>query len=228
MARGRQVGGSRFGTLLVLAGIAGVLTVTFVAGVWTGRHWPLLTAAPNPPAPVDTVTGKRVADERPRPTGGALPSLTFYQELKAPLTAPPPPPKAAKSPRPPDLAAPAAAPSVAAASPAGTPARPEPVALPESTRSESAAVRSESTGTERGTRFTLQVGAYNARPPADTLRAMLAASGHDARVVEAADPRGGGVRYRVQVGVFDSREAAQEAKARLASERALQSFVTTR
>jgi cell division protein FtsN len=72
------------------------------------------------------------------------------------------------------------------------------------------------------------VGAYNARPPADTLRAMLAASGHDARVVEGVDARGGGVRYRVQVGVFDSREAAQEAKARLASERALQSFVTTR
>ena len=227
MARGRQVGGSRFGTLLVLAGIAGVLTVTFVAGVWTGRHWPLLTAAPKPPPPVDTVTGKRVADERPRPTGGDLPSLTFYQELKAPLTAPPPPPKAAKSPRPPDLAAPSAAPRVAAP-PGAAPARSESVALPEATRSESAAVRSESAGTERGTRFTLQVGAYNARPPADTLRAMLAASGHDARVVEAADARGGGVRYRVQVGVFDSREAAQEAKARLASERALQSFVTTR
>jgi cell division protein FtsN len=194
--------------------------------VWTGRHWPLLTAAPKPPAPVDTVTGKRVADEQPRPTTGALPSLTFYQELKAPLTAPPPPPKPAKSPRPPDLAVPAAASSVAAAPPAAAPPRPEHAALPESTRSESAAIRSESSA-ERGTRFTLQVGAYTARPPADTLRAMLAASGHDARVVEAPDTRGG-VRYRVQVGVFDSREAAQEAKARLANERALQSFVTTR
>jgi cell division protein FtsN len=226
MTRGRQAGGSRFGTFLVLAGIAGVLSVTFVAGVWTGRHWPLLTAAPKPPAPVDAVTGKRVADERPRPTTGALPSLTFYQELKAPLTAPPPPPKPAKSPRPPDLAVPATASSVAATPPAAAPPRPEPAALPESTRSESAAIRSESSA-QLGTRFTLQVGAYTARPPADTLRAMLAASGHDARVVEAADTRGG-VRYRVQVGVFDSREAAQEAKARLANERALQSFVTTR
>jgi cell division protein FtsN len=56
---------------------------------------------------------------------------------------------------------------------------------------------------------------------------MLAASGHDARVVAAADARGG-IRYRVQVGVFDSREAAQEARTRLATERAVQSFVTTR
>ena len=223
MARGRQAG-SRFGTFLVLAGIAGVLTVTFVAGVWTGRHWPLLTAAPQPPPPVEPTTGKRVAEERSRPTTGALPSLTFYQELKAPLTAPPPPPKPAKSARPPDLAVPAGTSSVAAA-PAASP-RPEPVALPEPTRSESAVVRSEAPTAERGTRFTLQVGAYNARPPADTLRAMLAASGHDARVVETETRTG--VRYRVQVGVFDSREAAQEAKVRLATERALQSFVTTR
>jgi DedD protein len=224
MARGRQ-SGSRFGTLLVLAGIAGVLTMTFVAGVWTGRHWPLLTAPAQPPTPVDTVTGKRVADER-KATPSALPALTFYQELKAPLTAPPPPPKPAKTSRPPDLAVPAPAPSVAATPPGAPPSRPEPATFPESSRGDAGTARLESSPAGKGARFTLQVAAYNARPPADTLRAMLAASGHDARVVEA-DTRGG-VRYRVQVGVFDSREAAQEARARLANERALQSFVTTR
>ena len=219
MARGRPSGG-RFGTFLVLTGIGGVLTVTFVAGVWTGRHWPLLTAPPTPPPSVDVVTGKRVPDDR-KATPSALPALTFYQELKAPLTAPPPPaPKPTKT-RPPDLAI--APPSNTTVTPATPPApRPEPAALADSSH---AAVPAAST--DKATRFTLQVGAYNARQPADTLRAMLAASGHDARVVEAADPRGG-VRYRVQVGVFESREAAQEAKARLAAERALSSFVTRR
>ena len=224
MARGRQ-GGSRLGTFLVLAGIGGVLSVTFVAGVWTGRHWPLLTTPAPPPPAVDAVTGKRVAEER-KAAPSALPALTFYQELKAPLTAPPLPPKPAKGARPPDLAVAATPPSVAAPPPAVAPPRPEPVSLPESSRSDAATARGDSTATDKNARFTLQVGAYNARQPADTLRAMLAASGHDARVVES-DTRGG-VRYRVQIGLFDSREAAQEARARLASERAVQSFVTTR
>jgi DedD protein len=225
MARGRQ-SGSRFGTFLVLAGIGGVLSVTFVAGVWTGRHWPLLTTPAPPPAAVDAVTGKRVADERKATAPSALPALTFYQELKAPLTAPPPPPKPARGARPPDLAVAATPPSVAAPPPSVAPSRPEPVALPESSRSDAGAARGDSTATDKNARYTLQVGAYTARQPADTLRAMLAASGHDARVVESESR--GGVRYRVQVGLFDSREAAQEARARLASERALQSFVTTR
>jgi len=224
MARGRQPSGSRFGSFLVLAGIAGVLTVTFVVGVWTGRHWPLLTAPAQPPSPVDVATGKRLNDDK-KPAPSALPALTFYQELKAPLTAPPPPPKPGKTARPPDLAV-APAPSVAVTPPAASPSRPEPVALPDVARGDAAATKAEASSADKGTRFTLQVAAYNARPPADTLRAMLAASGHDARVVEA-DTRGG-VRYRVQVGVFESREAAQEARARLATERALQSFVTTR
>jgi cell division protein FtsN len=220
MARGRQ-SGSRFGTFLVLAGIGGVLTVAFVAGVWTGRHWPLLTTPPTPPPSVDVVTGKRVPEDR-KAAPSVLPALTFYQELKAPLTAPPSAPKTTKTTRPPDLAI--APPSNSTAAPAAAPApRSEPTALPEP--SHAAAV--PAAPTDKATRFTLQVGAYNARQPADTLRAMLAASGHDARVVEAADTRGG-IRYRVQVGVFDSREAAQEAKARLATERALSSFVTTR
>jgi len=219
MPRGRQ-SGSRFGTFLVLAGIGGVLTVTFVAGVWTGRHWPLLTTPATPPPSVDVATGKRVPEDR-KAAPSALPALTFYQELKAPLTAPPPAPKPSKTTRPPDLAI--APPSNGTATPAAAPApRSEPAALPEPSHAASIP-----TSTDKATRFTLQVGAYNARQPADTLRAMLAASGHDARVVEAADTRGS-IRYRVQVGVFDSREAAQEAKARLATERALSSFVTTR
>src|SRR5690242_15572128 len=97
--RGRQ-SGSRTGTLLVLVGIAGVLSVTFIAGVWTGRNWPVIVGHPRSPAAVEAEAPKpRVAVERPR-SAEPLPALTFYHDLKAPLTAPPPPPKAVKPPKP--------------------------------------------------------------------------------------------------------------------------------
>jgi len=79
---------------------------------------------------------------------------------------------------------------------------------------------------DAGARFTIQVAAYNARTPADALRATLAAGGHDARVVEAVTSSG--VRYRVQVGAFATRPAAQDAATRLSAERSLATFVTTR
>jgi cell division protein FtsN len=71
-------------------------------------------------------------------------------------------------------------------------------------------------------RFTIQVGAYRVRPPADALRATLAAAGHDARVVETEAPSG--VRFRVQIGDFASRDAARDAASRLTGP----TFVTTR
>ena len=116
--------------------------------------------------PPRLVTGKRVPEDRKAATPSALPALTFYQELKAPLTAPPPAPKPTKT-RPPDLAI--APPSNSVAMPA-TPSAPrsESASLPSA--SHAAAVPAPST--DKATRFTLQVGAYNARQPADTLRAM--------------------------------------------------------
>ncbi|MBI2160340.1 MAG: SPOR domain-containing protein [Candidatus Rokubacteria bacterium] len=74
--------------------------------------------------------------------------------------------------------------------------------------------------------FTVQVGAYKAREPAETLRARLAAQGHDAYVVVADEP--GGVRFRVRVGAFATREAAQVVAARIAGDRTLSAFVTAR
>jgi cell division protein FtsN len=71
-------------------------------------------------------------------------------------------------------------------------------------------------------RFTIQVAAYRFRPPADALRATLAAAGHDARVVENDAPNG--VRFRVQIGDFASRDAARDAAARLTGA----TFITTR
>src|SRR5206468_11255230 len=100
----------------------------------------------------------RGADRAARPTE-PTPALTFYQDLTAPLTAPPPT-KAAK------------------------PAR---AALPE------ASLPAPSPGA-----FTIQVGAYKTREPAEALRARLAAVGHDAYVAEI--DASGSVRYRVRVG----------------------------
>jgi cell division protein FtsN len=200
--RGRR-GGSRTGTFFVLMGIVGVLSATFVAGLWTGRNWPVIVGNPRSPASAEAPAVKsRPPGDRPRPAE-PLPALTFYQDLKAPLTAPPPPPKPAK-PRPPELKreepAKLVAPSAARAEPTLPPAA------------------------EPGPRFTVQVAAYNVKPLAEALRSTLTAAGHDARVVESE----GGVRYRVQVGTFPTREAAREAAGRLAAERSLSTFVTTR
>jgi hypothetical protein len=198
--RGRQGRGSRAGTFLVLAGIAGVLSATFIAGVWTGRNWPVFVGGPKSSVGAEPPVKGRLASERSRPAE-PLPALTFYHDLKLPLTAPPPTPKPAKPPRLPELKReePEAA---STPRPGGTPA---PAA-------------------EAGTRFTVQVAAYNVKPLAEALRTTLAAAGHEARVVEAD----GGVRYRVQVGDYPTKDVAREAAARLAAERSLPTFVTTR
>jgi cell division protein FtsN len=212
---------SRTGTFLVLAGIVGVLTTTFVAGVWTGHNWPALTGNPRPPVPSEaSAPGRRSAAERPR--ADTLPALTFYSELTAPLTAPPPPPKPVRPPRPPEpKREPVAEKAEAPAPPAAPPAR---ATLPPPAEAPPRAMLPQPA--EAGPRFTIQVAAYNVRPLAETLRSTLAAAGHDARVVE--NEAGTGARYRVQVGTFPTRVAAREAAARLAAERSLSTFVTTR
>lgn len=201
--RGRRGGGSRTGTFLVLAGITGVLGATFIAGVWTGHHWPVIVGDPKAPSAAASPPAGRRPVERPRPAD-TLPALTFYDELRAPLTAPPPP---------------------------GRPrvARPAPSRRTEPDRGDGPAATggAEPPVTRAGAeRFTIQVAAYSARALAERLRATLAAEGHAARVVESESGRS--VRYRVQVGTFSTREAAREAALRLAAERAQPAFVTTR
>ena len=209
MAAARHQRGSRTGTMLVLVGVVGVLGVTFVAGVWTGRHWPLLTGDAPSASSADGPGGRRAAPERPR-QAEPLPALTFYHELTAPLTAPPPTPKPARPTRP--------------SEPRRDTEKPE--TRRETERPDSAPATAAHAGATPGSGYTVQVGAYNARSPAEALRTTLAAAGHDARVVEAGTP--GGVRYRVHVGSFPTREAARDAASRLAAERSLPAFVTTR
>jgi cell division protein FtsN len=252
MARSRS-GATSIGNLLFLTGCLVVLGATFGAGVITGRYWsrapgPAVTAraatadpastpvaAPTPSVPAVTPgTGESAGKT---PPGGS--KITFYQELKAPLTpsaSPPTVPSAPPTSRPrptkqasSDVALPprteapptgsrapaSAAPASAAPAPAApAPAAPAPAA--------STAAATSAPATSGGPRYTVQVGAYKARPPAEALRASLAAAGHDAYVVETEGT--GGARYRVRVGSFATRQAAVDAAARLGGD----GYVTTR
>jgi DedD protein len=208
--RGRRAP-SRVASLLFVVGCLGVLGVTFMLGVMAGRFWPRTQSAQTTTAEKESAPARaadkapRAGDKTARPADPA-PALTFYQDLTAPLTAPPPakavkPGRVDKSDRP----------ATGEAAP-----KPERAVLPE------ASAPASGPGA-----FTIQVGAYKAREPAEALRARLGAAGHDAYVAEIG--ASGTVRYRVRVGSFATREAAQLAADKIvASERKLSAFVTAR
>jgi cell division protein FtsN len=163
-------------------------------GVMAGRFWGRAPSAPSTTAAKESAPA-RGADRAARPTE-PTPALTFYQDLTAPLTAPPP---------------------IKAAKP-GRAEKSEKIEKPVP----EASLPAPSPGA-----FTIQVGAYKAREPAEALRARLAAVGHDAYVAEI--DASGSVRYRVRVGSFATREAAQLAADKIvAGERKLSAFVTAR
>jgi len=199
-ARGRRRGG-----LFVLIGILSILAVTFGAGVYAGRIW-MARSTVTPARVTDADIGKR------GPTRGAKlpeppsPQLTFYHELTAPLTAPPPPPKPAK-----------------AGKPLVNGPRPAEQADALTGRDGSTTISGRPSADRTGlaapattNRFTVQVASYRVRLQAEAMRESLASAGHDARVVEA-DAHG--PVYRVQVGDFSTRDAARAVAARLSGER---------
>lgn len=211
MGARRRRAPSRLASMLFVVGCLGVLGGTFLLGVMAGRFWPRAQPAPSVLAEKESAPARagdkpaRPGERAARPTEAA-PALTFYQDLTAPLTAPPParaakPGRIEKSDKPAQI---------------GAAPKPERAALPE------AAAPAASPGA-----FTIQVGAYKAREPAEVLRARLAAAGHDAYVAEI--DASGSVRYRVRVGSFATREAAQLAADKIvAGERKLSAFVTAR
>lgn len=204
MARGRsRRGGSRIAAVLFLAGCFGVLAVTFMLGVVTGRFWPR-----TPSVPLSVVA--KGAREPSRPAEPA-PALTFYQELTAPLSSPPPP-KPSRPPReePPRAESP----------------RVEKSDKPDATPKADAVPAAPAKPAPGQPTFTVQVAAYKAKDPADALRAKLAAAGYEAYVVQVDTP--GSARYRVRVGSFAARESAQQIADRIVGERSLPAFVTSR
>jgi DedD protein len=150
-----------------------------------------------------SVASAKTVDRPAKPAPPPHPELTFYRELVAPLVAPPVPAK--------------------------------PVAKPPVKREPAPAVPAASEGRETGGvstvtradggRYTVQVGAFNAREQAEAVRARLAAAGHAAYVFEGdatAAPR-----YRVRIGTFATAEDARQAAVRLASEARVATYVTT-
>ena len=201
MARNRR----RRGGLLVLIGILTILVVTFGAGVYAGRIW-MARSTVTVARVTEADTGRRAPSRGVKLPETPSPQLTFYHELTAPLTAPPPPPKPAKA-VPPLLSPPR--PGVPSDAVAGRDGATTISGRPPTDRADLAAPPTTS-------RFTVQVAAYRVRPQAEALRESLASAGHDARVVEG-DARG--PVYRVQVGEFPTREAARALAARLTGER---------
>lgn len=204
MGRGGRARRNRIASMLFLVGCLGVLGGTFVLGFIAGRLWP---------RPPSIVIAARGAKEASRPAEPA-PALTFYQELTAPLASPPPPkpskPPRAEKPEKPDTAPkPEAVPTAEAALKPGIPA----------------AVEAPNPAPSPGA-FTVQVGAYKAREPAEALRARLAAAGYEAYIAQVDAP--GSVRFRVRVGSFAAREAAQQVADRIGRDRSLPAFVTSR
>jgi DedD protein len=194
---------NRTASVLFLVGCLAVLGGTFMLGVIAGRFWPRPPSSQGPTAAkgAKEASPARAGDRAARLAEPA-PTLTFYQDLTAPLTSPPPV-KPSKAPRVEKSDKPDAAPTTE-----GT-AAPE---IPRPAPNQAA--------------FTVQVGAYKAREPAEALRARLAAGGHPAYVVQIDAP--GSVRFRVRVGSFATREAAQQVADRIGSERSLSAFVTSR
>ena len=213
-APARPSAGGRLASLLFGIGCLVVLGGTFALGVTAGRRWPNGLPVPDLRAMLAApaaARGERDASRRhegrgldkdkSKPPTETPPLLTFYRELTAPLTSPPP-----------------------ATRPASKPVRVEVPHPAESADAESPQPERAPAG-EQG-RFTVQVGAFKVPAPAEALRARLAQSGYDAYVAEVEI--GGATQYRVRVGSFTSREAASEAAARLAGERRLATYVTTR
>ena len=210
--------GSRIGSTLVGLGFVSILSVVFFGGVVAGRHYPKL---------LPSLGGTAVAKEPRRGTDGRLaergksvepaPVLTFYQELTAPLTSPPPATRKSERAKPEPARTEPAKAAQAAVKASSQPAGKTDVAATPPASSAPAATSA---------RFTVQVGAFKVREQADAIRARLAASGHDAFVADLDSPEA--TRYRVRVGSYESRDEARRAAERLSATERLATYVTLR
>jgi len=210
-------GAGRLASLLFGIGCLVVLGVTFALGVTAGRRWPHSLPLPGLRTPLSPLgerdasrrhDGRGLDKDKTKPPSEPTPPLTFYRELTAPLTSPPPTTRTAAKPE------------------RGMPKVPESAEAAESPRFEGGLpVLAPATKGGEG-RLTVQVGAFKISAPAEALRKRLAESGQDAYVAEVEI--GGVTQYRVRVGSFATREAANGAAARLASEWRLATYVTTR
>ncbi len=237
-------GRSRVATVLVVIGLLGLVGGSFGAGVFVALHWryfaaAMSTAIARSPAPAP----RRGADEGRRAeksarAAEAIPSLTFYRELTAPLSSPAPRPSSAARAEKVAMAADKMPASGQDSAPATvektTVSSDEPPAPAESGKFTAPAESGKFTApVESGKitapvgsgKFTVQIAAYKSRSQAEALRETLALKGIGAYVSEIATESG--LRYRVRVGPFEDKEAARQKAVRLAAETRLGAFVTS-
>jgi cell division septation protein DedD len=235
---GRRRRGRGAATLLVILGFVTTFGGTFAAGFLSGRHWERVSVLAGLVKPQAAKDGDRAARDRVvagRPSNSPpVPPLTFYQELTAPLAAPPPRPqksdaKTPKEPRAPKVDANADPVKRLTARPPKAEVRAEPkadarVETAQKVRSDTRSEKVPASATSRP--FTVQVAAYAGRAQAETLAQQLASRGFAADIAEATTPAG--VRYRVRVGAYATKDAAREAVTRLAAETRLGGFIAAR
>jgi cell division protein FtsN len=214
VSRRRPGDPSRLASMLFALGCVSVLSAAFLAGVATGRHWPrwLPSLGSGATARVEREPSARKPGEfrpgdRPRSVIEPAPMLTYYQELTAPLAAPPP-------------AKPAEKPAPAKTKPPAT------TTSGNDANGRSAAAPAAAAKPSGGPRYAVQVGAYKDRGPAEAMRGNLADAGWDAYLAEVEGPDA--VRFRVRVGNYPTREDARAAAQRLGSERRVSTYVTVR
>ena len=204
---------SRAASLLVAVGLLGLLGGSFGLGILVGRHWSYFSTltARKPSADARREAGEeRGADPSRRPAE-TIPTLTFYQELTAPLRSPPAHAAAGSPPTG----------SVPTTSLLESSAPTLPLALPAPPSVQGASGGEKAAGAGS---FTVQLAAYKVRSQAEALREALAARGIEAYVSEAITPLG--TRYRVRVGTFENKEDARQKAVTLATDTRLGAFVT--
>ena len=212
--------GRNLGSLFVILGVVAVLGGTFAAGFLAGRHGERVGVVAGLVKPQ---AGKEPGRERVGATKSsepAPPSLTFYQELTAPLASLPPKPK--ESPRP----GKAEPPRIDATKAESSRSEKTAAATKADARGDAAKTESSSAAARPLGPFTVQVAAYATRAQADALVDRLTARRFQAEVSETTTPNG--VRYRVRSGTYSTKEAAREAVARLGADVRLHGFVTPR
>jgi cell division septation protein DedD len=232
--RTRPGAGGRHRLFVVLAGLL-ALSLTFVFGMLVGRHWarsqPALAEQVKRPSP----TARRALSDPEAERPQIQDKLTFYRTLTAPLGGGPAPAQREGTSR---EEAPRERPKAQGEAPGAAPdgrSNASPGSPLESGGGSGAPAKaatppqgpSQADGQPAPERYTVQVGAYRARRPAEELQLRLRNAGFEAFVaaVSGADGR---VTHRVRVGSFRTRGGAEEVAERLRSQHALASFVTTR
>lgn len=106
-------------------------------------------------------------------------------------------------------------------------APPPPPRLPAKERDDQVKDHAKGQPEPGGPQYTVQVGAYGSRPPAEEIERKLKGVGFEAYVVTVGGDEAR-MTYRVRVGSFGARAQAEQVAERLRSERGLTPFVTTK